>query len=54
MYARWVMRCTLVAILLPVVAIPTWAQDQPNVVMIWGDDIGVWNLSAYNHQRART
>ena len=48
MYARWVMRCTLVAILLPVVAIQAWAQDQPNVVMIWGDDIGVWNLSAYN------
>ena len=24
------------------------AQDQPNFLMIWGDDIGYWNLSAYN------
>ena len=25
------------------------AQDKPlNFVMIWGDDIGYWNISAYN------
>ncbi len=24
------------------------AQDQPNIVIIWGDDIGYWNISAYN------
>jgi len=22
--------------------------DKPNIVMIWGDDIGYWNISAYN------
>src|SRR5512146_2081964 len=24
-------------------------QQKPNVVVIWGDDIGVHNISAYNH-----
>jgi arylsulfatase len=24
------------------------AQDKPNFLMIWGDDIGYWNISAYN------
>ena len=34
-----------------VAAAPTagLAQDQkPNIVIIWGDDIGYWNISAYN------
>jgi arylsulfatase len=25
------------------------AQGKPNIVVIWGDDIGVHNISAYNH-----
>jgi arylsulfatase len=25
------------------------AQEKPNILVIWGDDIGYWNLSAYNH-----
>jgi arylsulfatase len=29
-------------------ATPAAAQDRPNIVIIWGDDIGYWNLSAYN------
>ncbi|MFB3049787.1 MAG: arylsulfatase [Acidimicrobiia bacterium] len=24
------------------------AQDRPNILVIWGDDIGQWNISAYN------
>ena len=24
------------------------AQDRPNILIIWGDDIGYWNISAYN------
>jgi arylsulfatase len=24
------------------------AQDKPNILVIWGDDIGYWNVSAYN------
>lgn len=23
-------------------------QDQPNILILWGDDIGYWNVSAYN------
>ena len=30
-------------------ALPALAQDKkPNFLMIWGDDIGYWNISAYN------
>ena len=25
------------------------AQKKPNILVIWGDDIGYWNISAYNH-----
>ena len=25
------------------------AQDQPNILIIWGDDIGQFNISAYNN-----
>jgi arylsulfatase A-like enzyme len=24
-------------------------QSKPNILVIWGDDIGVHNISAYNH-----
>lgn len=30
-------------------AVPTSAADKkPNILIIWGDDIGYWNVSAYN------
>jgi arylsulfatase len=25
------------------------AADKPNILVIWGDDIGYWNLSHINH-----
>jgi len=25
------------------------ASKQPNILVIWGDDIGIWNLSCYSH-----
>ena len=28
---------------------PTTTADRPNFLIIWGDDIGYWNVSAYNH-----
>jgi len=28
---------------------PAIAQDRPNILVIWGDDIGVHNVSAYNN-----
>jgi arylsulfatase A-like enzyme len=27
---------------------PGQAQDKPNILVIWGDDVGYWNISAYN------
>ena len=29
-------------------AAQTAAQRKPNILVIWGDDIGYWNISAYN------
>ena len=37
--------CTLALLASPV----GWTADKPNILVIWGDDIGTWNLSAYNH-----
>jgi arylsulfatase len=28
--------------------VPGLAQDKPNILVIWGDDVGYWNISAYN------
>jgi arylsulfatase A-like enzyme len=30
------------------VGIQAWANDRPNILIIWGDDIGQFNISAYN------
>lgn len=30
---------------------PALAQDKPNILIIWGDDIGPYNISAYNMGR---
>ena len=38
----------LTAIAALTVAAPLAAQDRPNILVIWGDDIGQWNISAYN------
>ena len=27
---------------------PALAQDKPNILVIWGDDIGTWNISHNN------
>jgi len=37
---------TLMAMLLTPLA--RAEQDKPNILIIWGDDIGYWNVSAYN------
>ncbi len=32
------------------VAVGGYAADKkPNILIIWGDDVGYWNISAYNH-----
>jgi arylsulfatase len=34
---------------LALVAGPAGAQKKPNILVIWGDDIGMWNVGAYTH-----
>ena len=29
-------------------SLPALAQDKPNILVIWGDDIGYFNVGAYN------
>lgn len=29
-------------------SIPSFAVDKPNILVIWGDDVGMWNISAYH------
>ncbi len=38
--------CAVLAVAL--VALPATAADKPNILVIWGDDIGWFNISAYN------
>ena len=28
---------------------PATDSKKPNIVVIWGDDIGMWNIGAYTH-----
>ena len=42
----------LVLLLGVIMIVPSAVQAQdkkPNILIIWGDDIGYWNVSAYNH-----
>ena len=41
-------RLTSVAVALLTLSAPALAADKPNFLMLWGDDIGYWNVSAYN------
>ena len=38
----------LAASVLPSAALAQAPTKKPNIVIIWGDDIGYWNVSAYN------
>ena len=35
-------------VILAFMSLPASAQDKPNILVIWGDDIGPFNVSAYN------
>ena len=44
----------LAAIAFGLAATSASAQDKkPNILIIWGDDIGFWNISAYNQGMMR-
>ena len=47
---RWSRRlCTALAALLSLCALSVGAaEDKPNILVIWGDDVGWSNLSAYH------
>ncbi len=45
-FSRWPVAVTLLALVFG--ASGALAQDKPNIVIIWGDDIGWYNISAYN------
>src|SRR6266849_5722676 len=52
-WSRWLAAVVLVAVALPAATQEkkpaAGAQDKkPNILIIWGDDIGYWNISAYN------
>lgn len=36
-------------VVLALFGMTTQAQEKPNILVIWGDDIGWGNISAYNH-----
>ena len=36
------------ALVMTLLASPTVAQEKPNILVIWADDIGWFNVSAYN------
>ena len=44
---RKVGSCLVLGMMLLATA-PTLAQDKPNILVIWGDDIGISNISAYS------
>jgi len=39
----------IIIVSLAFVASPAFAADKPNILVIWGDDIGMWNVGAYTH-----
>ena len=50
MNTRWTLRLALLGLLGSAALAPAVAQQaqKPNIVVIMGDDIGYWNISAYN------
>ena len=46
---RWLI-AALLSLLVSALGLPAHAQQKkPNILIIWGDDIGQFNISAYNH-----
>jgi len=42
-FRRW-----MTALLLGSIALGAAAAERPNILVIWGDDIGIWNISRYS------
>ena len=46
--ALWRVTAAVLTALSLLVAAPASTQDKPNILIIWGDDIGYFNVGAYN------
>ena len=45
---KWLLAAVLFAFLVAIAPGFALAQAKPNIVFIMGDDIGMWNISAYH------
>ncbi|MEL0166746.1 MAG: arylsulfatase [Pseudomonadaceae bacterium] len=47
---RALLRAGAVGVMLSLCSAAAWAEDaaKPNILIIWGDDVGMWNISAYH------
>jgi arylsulfatase len=43
-----VTKIAVLAVMVVALAGTAAAQEKPNILIMWGDDVGYWNLSAYN------
>jgi arylsulfatase len=41
--------CLALLLLAACVSLPAMGQDKPNILVIWGDDVGQSNISVYTH-----
>ena len=46
---RLQLSCIFLAKFFALLALPASAADKPNILVIWGDDVGITNISAYSH-----
>ena len=46
---RVLIRTLLSLLLTGLVGQSVFAAERPNILVIWGDDIGIWNISKYSH-----
>jgi arylsulfatase A-like enzyme len=42
------MMCGALVLAYALLVDPAGAQDKPNILVIFGDDVGYWNINAYN------
>lgn len=43
-----IQRGLFMALVLSLFAVASQAAEKPNILIIWGDDVGMWNISAYH------
>ncbi|WP_341708873.1 hypothetical protein [Halopseudomonas sp.] len=52
---RALLRAGAAGLVLSLCSVAAWAEDapKPNILVIWGDDVGMWNISAYHRLSPR-